>query len=292
MRIRLSSVRKIHWVFPRGILALCVLTDVLTGVSTSSAQAPMRVVSVNLCADQLVLALADPAQIASLGPFARDPSLSFMARAAEKYPSHRGSAEEMIELKADLVLLGSFDSRYARAVLEHRKIPFMLLEPWRDLAQGAQQIRDVGQALGHPARGESLIAKIDEALVRLQKSLSPRPATALILHRRGYAMQSGVAADLLRLAGLHNAAADLGLAESGVLPMERIVAQPPDFLVVARQISTPADQGEAVLAHRALLRLFPAHKRLEMPDRLSICAGPSTPALIEKLAAEIAQKIR
>ena len=34
---------------------------------------PQRVVSFNLCADQLVLALADPSQIAGLSPYAADP---------------------------------------------------------------------------------------------------------------------------------------------------------------------------------------------------------------------------
>ncbi|WP_204320163.1 hypothetical protein, partial [Klebsiella oxytoca] len=50
------------------------------------AAAPRRVVSFNLCADQLVLALADPGQIAALSPYARNPAISAAAAAAGGFP--------------------------------------------------------------------------------------------------------------------------------------------------------------------------------------------------------------
>lgn len=263
-------------------------------LGSAHAQAPARIVSANLCADQLVLALADPEQILSLGPFARDETLSYLHRAAAKYPLNRGSAEEVIGLKAGLVLLGSFDSRYARAVLERQRIPFMTLEPWTDMEQGRHQIRDVARRLGQRERGEAMIAQIDAGIARLRgiaENLS-RKATALVLHRRGYALHSGIAAELAGIAGLENASAQVGIGSDGIVPIERIVAHPPDMLIVTQDHIHPADQGEALLAHPALARLFPAEKRLIIPDLLAICAGPSTPELIEKLAAEISAKVR
>ena len=268
---------------------------IICGASSAAvADAPRRVVSANLCADQLVLALADPAQIVTLGPFARDPSLSFLSDQAKAFPSRRGSAEEIIDLKADFVLLGSFDSRYARAALERRNIPYILLEPWTDLEQGRQQIREVASRLGHPERGENLIGQIEAGIAQLtaQAALSPSKPSALVLHRRGYAMQSGVTAELAHLAGFGNAAVALGMTVSGLIAMERIIAHPPAYLIVAQDVRHPSDQGEAVLVHPALKRLFPPEKRLVIPDRLSICAGPSTPALIERLLSETAKAKR
>ena len=51
------------------------------------ADAPRRVVSFNQCGDQLVLALADPGQIAGLSPYAADPSLSAVADRARAFSS-------------------------------------------------------------------------------------------------------------------------------------------------------------------------------------------------------------
>ena len=55
-----------------------VLAALVACVAGAAAE-PRRVVSFNLCADQLVLALADPGQIAGLSPYARDPGLSAAA---------------------------------------------------------------------------------------------------------------------------------------------------------------------------------------------------------------------
>src|SRR5262244_750805 len=49
------------------------------------AQPPSRVVSFNICTDQLVVALADPGQIAGLSPYATDPTLSAVADQARAF---------------------------------------------------------------------------------------------------------------------------------------------------------------------------------------------------------------
>ena len=51
-----------------------------------SAEAVNRVVSLNLCTDQMLVLLA-PEKIAALSPLARDPALSFVAPQAAHLPS-------------------------------------------------------------------------------------------------------------------------------------------------------------------------------------------------------------
>ena len=75
------------------------------------ADAPRRVVSFNQCGDQLVLALADPAQIAGLSPYAADPSLSAVADRARAFPRLDWQAESTIALGPDLVLIGRASCR-------------------------------------------------------------------------------------------------------------------------------------------------------------------------------------
>ncbi|MGH6782919.1 MAG: ABC transporter substrate-binding protein, partial [Sphingomonadaceae bacterium] len=72
------------------------------GFASLPAEArPQRIVSLNLCADQYLMALADPQQIAALTPFARDPDMSAGAAMARKLPVARGHAEEVLARNPD-----------------------------------------------------------------------------------------------------------------------------------------------------------------------------------------------
>src|SRR6202166_4197937 len=63
------------------------------GVSAHAAGLP-RVVSINLCTDQLLLPLADPTQILGLSRFSHDAWQSWAAQDARRYPSLSGGAED------------------------------------------------------------------------------------------------------------------------------------------------------------------------------------------------------
>ena len=76
-----------------------------------------RVVSLNLCADQMLLLLA-PEKAVALSPLARDPTLSFVAERAARFPVVRPSAEAVLRLHPDLVLAGEFGAQTTLALLE------------------------------------------------------------------------------------------------------------------------------------------------------------------------------
>ena len=58
---------------------LCLAFVLVFSGMARAADAPRRVASFNLCADQLVVALADPEQITGLSPYAANPGLSIVA---------------------------------------------------------------------------------------------------------------------------------------------------------------------------------------------------------------------
>ena len=70
------------------------------------AEAPRRIVSFNVCADQLVVALAEPGQIAALSPHAINEVLSTVTDKARAYPRTGWTAESVVPFAPDLVLLG------------------------------------------------------------------------------------------------------------------------------------------------------------------------------------------
>ena len=74
-------------------LATCLLCVALPVVAAERVGGvPKRIVSLNLCSDQLVLALADRGQIAGLTSNVRDPDMSAAAEAARGLPMLRGTS--------------------------------------------------------------------------------------------------------------------------------------------------------------------------------------------------------
>ena len=118
------------------------------------------------------------------------------------------------------------------------------------------------------------------------------PPTAAVYQRRGYVTGGDtLTGELLAAVGFDNAGGELAGDRGGFVRLERLIAEPPDFLLVTTAAIAPADQGEALLAHPALADLFPASKRIVLPERLTVCGGPSLPAALDWLSSE-ARRVR
>ena len=84
----------------------------------------------------------------------------------------------------------------------------------------------------------------------------------------------------------------LGLPFGGVARLESIVTTPPDYLLVDEDAGTAVDNGTALFSHPALVNAVPLARRLVVPGKLTICGGPSTPGMIDALAAEVRAKVQ
>jgi iron complex transport system substrate-binding protein len=272
--------------------ALAAILWVATAEAQSPQRRPERVASLNLCTDQLLLALADRSQIASLSPLAKDSSISFLAADVGTIPVNRGSGEALLFAETDLVLAASYDSRARRSLLQRHGVEVMVLDPWQSLEEGRAQIRRLAGRLGHPERGESLIARIEAAMAEA-KDIVPDGLSVLIYHRRGWvpSVQS-LTSELLAHMGFELHQERLGAAGGGVVRLETIVAAPPDFALMDDLAGDSVDQGSALLAHPALAEAVPAERRLVLPSNLTICGGPPTPAAIRSLAEEVRRALR
>ncbi len=271
----------------RFLLALSVLWPV-----AAAAEAPSRIASINLCADELLVALADPGQITALSPYATDPVLSFVAAEAQSHRHDAGDAETVVDLDPDLVLAGRFTKRATRDMLTRLGYRVVLLDPARGIAESIDQVRRVAGLVGHPERGAALIARIREARERAAASAGATMPTAAVYQRRGYVTGAEtLTGELLSVAGFANTGGALAGATGGFVPLERLISDPPDFLVVASSASPAEDQGAALLAHPALRRLYSPDRRIVLPERLTVCGGPSLPAALDWLASE-AKRVR
>ncbi|MGB8274796.1 MAG: ABC transporter substrate-binding protein, partial [Alphaproteobacteria bacterium] len=135
--------------------------------TASPGIAPRRIASINLCADQLVLRLADRERIVSVSSLARDPRISNTAAEAGSVPVNRRSAEEIVRLAPDLVVSGRFGPRKTNEALRRLGIPVFELDVAESIADVRRTIRELAAALGVRARGEDMIRGIDDALAAL-----------------------------------------------------------------------------------------------------------------------------
>src|SRR5437016_6049551 len=108
-----------------------------------AAEAPRRVVSFNQCGDQLVLALADPEQIAGLSPYAADPSLSAVAEKARAFPRLDWQAESIIALGPDLVLIGQNDRPVTKHILRSQGLRVYEIALIADIEVARQHVIEV-----------------------------------------------------------------------------------------------------------------------------------------------------
>jgi iron complex transport system substrate-binding protein len=215
-----------------------------------------------------------------------------MADVLARVPANSGRGETILMEGGDFVLAGSFGTRPRMDLLRRQGFEVMTLDPWTSLADGQRQIRSVARRLGAEEAGERLVGRIDGALARARGIAPPR--TILVLQHGGSTPgRDGIVSEILRAMGLVPYAERLGLPHGGRVSLERVVAAPPDYLLVPTADAGAAyDLGSAFLHHPALLDAVPPERRLTLAARLSLCGGPATPVLIDALAAEVRARVR
>ncbi len=231
-------------------LALRAAAAALVLCAPVQADTPARVVSINLCTDQLAMLLAAPGQLVSVTHLARDPLSSSMVAEASVYTINRGQAEQVFLLDPDLVLAGTYTSLATVDLLRGLGVSVLQVPPVTSLAEVARQVRLVGQALGQDEAAEAMAVAFEAEVAALQ--VTGPQATAAFYFASGYTTGKGTLADeVLALTGFSNAGAAAGVTGGGLLPLERLVLADPQVIVTA----TPypgATRSEEILSHPAL----------------------------------------
>ena len=189
----------------------------------------------------------------------------------------------MVPLKPDLVLVGPWDRPLTQRLLHVLGFRIVGVPLVNDLSTGIAQIREIAKLVGHPERGEALIADIEAARRRLAAAPRPKSSSAMLVGNSGYTVgPDSLAGALMREAGLippPGAPAGYG----GYVPLEKLIMLRPDFLVMTSIVETPDGQGALYLTHPALRALYPPEKRIVLPGRFTMCAGQSLVAALDYL---------
>ncbi|MBY0295155.1 MAG: ABC transporter substrate-binding protein [Methylobacterium sp.] len=269
----------------RVILALsALLAAVPVAHAAGTSEAPVRVVSMNLCADELVLRLADRDQVLAITYLARDPRGSTVATEAAGLPVTRGLTEEVVALRPDLVIAGAFTTRATVGMLKRVGSPVLELGVPVDLDGVRTQIRQVAGALGHPERGEALVADLDARLASVTPAT--RPLRALVMRPNAFTVAPGGLGDaLIRAAGLVNVAAEIGRDRFGQVPLEATALANADLIVVDEGAPGLPSLADTLLHHPVFRALARGHRTVAIPNRFWTCPGPQVAEVVARLAA-------
>jgi iron complex transport system substrate-binding protein len=265
-----------------------LLLLLLSGSLGAGEAPPTRVVSVNLCTDQLLLMLADPAQIVSVSHLARDPESSFMAQQAAAYPVNHARLEELLAMRPDLVLAGAYtEPRLLRSLerFDIRVESFPLTSTLRGIEV---DIRRLAGLLGHAERGKALIDEMQAKLARIQSDPDRKNwPKALFYQPRGYTSGSRTLQDeALRLAGWRNLATEVGIRGYAPIELETLLLARPDRLFTSSNTLSAYSRAQQQLQHPALRRLVQDRPMVEIPFKYWFCAGPMIADAVRLLAAD------
>ena len=194
---------------------------------------PMRIVSLDYCADQYVLKFADPEQILAISPDGVK-DFSYMRDQAVGVPTVRPVAEDVLILKPDLVVRAYGGGPNAEAFFERAGVP-VLTVGWtsnvdtEEVGSIPSLIQHMADGLGQSERGRALVTDFRARLAAIDKRAGGEEA--LYLTPAGVTTGPGAMVhEMLVSAGFENFQEQPGWRS---IPLERLAYERPDVIAAA-----------------------------------------------------------
>lgn len=248
-------------------------------LAASGAEAkPVRVASLNLCSDELVLMLADPEQVASVTYLAQDADESVLWREARRHARNDGSLLTAVKGRPSLVVTMGGGIRDRAGVARRLGIRVLDLPFPNRIGDVEQAIVRIAAALGQEERGRALIANIRA----LRTSAPLAQWDAIFLSGGGLSISpDGLGAEWMQLAGLRQRALAGNKAS-----LEELLTRPPTVLLRSGYRSAQTSSQQRWLSH-PLSRGVRAKRTLLADGRRWTCLGPSMVGEILRLRKAI-----
>lgn len=257
----------------------------LLSIQVCGVESPARVVSINLCTDQLLLMLARPEQIASVSRLALEPNSSFMAETAANYPVNDAKIEQLLSLHPDLVLASGFAPHPVVRILRQLGYRVEMLPLSNNVEEIRQNIRLMARLLNADEKGETLLTEMDRRLERIASSTPRTASTALFYQPRGYT--SGLDTlqhEALLLAGWRNLSAELGIKGYNSIDLESLLLANPQQIFSSVYAPGTDSLAQRQMHHPALDWITQRRPIINIPYKYWICGGPMIADAVEMLA--------
>ncbi|MFP7571081.1 ABC transporter substrate-binding protein [Marivita sp. S2033] len=263
------------------MLRLLTLLILLLAPMGAGASGLPRVVSVNVCTDQLVMLLAEPSQIIALSPLADDPRASAMAAEAAAFAKTSASAEAIAVQAPDIVVAGQYNDPALMNMLRSigvEIVEFPLVQALEDIPAS---MRKMGRVLAQEARAETMAAAFEAELAQFSEPDDSAPLAAFFFPN-GYALGTGTLShDILTAGGARNLSAALGMTGNGRLSLEQLVLHAPDLLIGAPH-NDGFSRSEEMTTHPAIAGIAMYHSSADW-----VCETPHVLTAIKQVAQAV-----
>ena len=247
---------------------------------SAAARAAPRVLSLDQCADQFVLALSPRPAIVGLSMRADDAD-SRLATLARGLPKRRVDLETVLAARPEVVVRYWGGEPSLLAALRRRHVEVVTISEATSFAGVRDNIRRVAGALGQAQAGAALITQMDARLA--QATDAWKGQRALYLTPGGVTAGQGTLVDaILRAAGLTNAEYRPGFQ---TVSLEALALEPPKAVVLGFFDSAQATgDGFGAGRHQFLQRLARDRAIARLPGALLGCPNWSAGEAVERLA--------
>lgn len=253
----------------------------------ASAAGPQRIVSLNVCTDQILVELVGRDRIAGVTHLAADATISAAADRLAGLPVTHGGAEDVLSRDPDLVIAGAYTTPATVDLLRRLGRRVLVVPLPQNLAGVRAAIAEIAAGVGEPEAGAKLVGDLDAriARVRVESDASKERPTALVYQVNNYVVGAGSVLDeALDIAGFRNGGRQMRTFASGQTDLEQLLSAPPDLLVLATSSDAYATVVGDNLRHPALRTLMRQIPSIVLPWPLWLCATQHIATAIERLA--------
>ena len=246
--------------------------------SLLAASAALKVASLNLCTDELLLLLAAPDQLVSVSFLAQQPAETPLWRQARRYRANDGSLLSVAGLKPDLVVTMGGGARDRLRIAKRLGIRTVDLPFAQSLGDVETSVKTLAAALGRRQAGTTILRRM-----AMLKASAPRGGYDTIwLGGGGRSVSAnGLEAEWMALAGMRQRP-----MTGDRVSLETLTLQPPAILLRSDYRQGQYSAGQRWLAHPAARR--PMKSRVIATDgRLWTCMSPLLIDEIQRLRGQV-----
>lgn len=277
---RLTPILILHLLIP--VVAVIFTFAAAAG---SASNSPSRIVSLNLCTDQLLMLLAERQTIASVTYLAANAETSIMAKQVGDIYLNHGQAEEIIGLSPDLVLAGQYGARAGVNILQKLGYRVEKFDSAHNFDGIRLNLRRLGSLIHRSQKAESLIAAMDRILhAEVITSLESKRETFTTYDVNGYvAGKDTLLAAVADAAGYQTLGDRLGFSGYRQLPLEELLLIKPDLIDLGNEWSQPPSLASESMRHPALKVLLDQTEQMDLPGATWTCGLPVLAEVVVKL---------
>ncbi|MGI9262828.1 MAG: ABC transporter substrate-binding protein, partial [Woeseiaceae bacterium] len=212
------------------ILLICFisLASFGVGLAADTGEPPVRVVSLDYCADQYVLKMLPRDRILAVSPDAAA-GFSYMRESAAGVRSIRPLAEDVLAIRPDLVVRSYGGGPRATTFFERAGIPVLQIPYAGNFAEIRQATLTIAGRLHVPDQGRAIVREMNDRLGAIRRPNTKR--NVLYMTSGGATSGPGTLVhEVLQAAGLDNYEQRPGWHS---IPLERLAYEQPDAVAAA-----------------------------------------------------------